>query len=145
MCFGYRALCEKASVFREKKMAFQVSESFAKSLLESEIPKKLVKRQLDFDGLFSKSPETGLLGSESSMYGSYSSGYKDCEGISIGLLLTALLGIGVLFFTLYTKITMLGRRRKRSAVQEAIAEDVDPISEFLENFQDFAFGGKYLN
>ena len=41
-------------------------------------------------------------------YGSFSHhGYHKCDnGISLGLLLTALLGIGVMFFTLFTKITI---------------------------------------
>lgn len=58
---------------------------------------------------------------QSSGYGghaSYStSGYKECDnGISIALLLTAALGIGLSLLILYTKITMvLGRRKKRDA------------------------------
>ena len=84
-----------------------------------------------------------LSGAGSDAYGSYSSHYDDCDnGISIGLLLTALLGIGVMFFTLFTKITMAGKRRKRS-VREEIEEDVDPVGMMLDRFQEFALGGKH--
>ena len=53
----------------------------------------------------------GLLGtqdtSRSDHYGSYSSGghYEECDnGISLGLLLTALAALAVMFYTLYTKV-----------------------------------------
>ena len=80
-------------------------------------------------------------------HGSYSSGYDDCDnGISIGLLLTALLGIAVMFYTLYTKITMAGRRRrrrKRDATEEMedVEEQVNPVWFAMENFQDFVYSG----
>ena len=65
-------------------------------------------------------------------YGSYSGDDYCDNGISIGLLLTAALGIAVMFYTLYTKITMAGgrRRKKRSEVEENIQdveEEIDPI------------------
>ncbi len=86
----------------------------------------------------------GLLGAASGGYGSYSSGYDECDnGISIGLLLTAALGIAVMFYTLYTKITMAGRRRKKRS--DEIAEDVNPIPFVLSNILDFVFSGKYLH
>ena len=45
--------------------------------------------------------------------GSYSSSYEqDCPGLSIALLLITLLGIGVLFYILYTKIVAAGRRKR---------------------------------
>ena len=51
----------------------------------------------------------------SSIYGSYSGGGKnECdEGISLAILIATLAGIAVLAFTLFTKITMIGRRRRR--------------------------------
>jgi hypothetical protein len=71
-------------------------------------------------------------------YGSYSSGYGDyCDnGISIGLLLTALLGIGVMFFTLFTKITMLTGRRRRAA-----SEDQEALGTLVDKLQDVILGG----
>ena len=80
----------------------------------------------------------------STAYGSYSHhGYHDCDnGISLGLLLTALLGIGVMFFTLFTKITMAGKRKKRD-LDELIGVD-DPLGMILERFQDFVFGGNMI-
>ena len=43
--------------------------------------------------------------SRSDHYGSYSHGYEECDnGISLGLLLTALAALGVMFYTLYTKV-----------------------------------------
>ena len=76
-----------------------------------------------------------------SAYGSYSHhGYHDCDnGISLGLLLTALLGIGVMFFTLFTKITMAGKRKKRDV--DELSGVNDPLGMILERFQDFVFGG----
>lgn len=86
---------------------------------------------------------SSLLGASSNTYGSYSSHYEDCDnGISIGLLVTALLGIGVLFFTLFTKITMAGRRKR--SVREEIQGDTDPIRIVLDNVQDIVYGGNAL-
>ena len=84
------------------------------------------------------------------LYGSYGhsghgGGYEDCEGIDIGLLLTALLGIGVGFFTLFTKITMItggGRRKKRDIDQ--VKEDIDPVSVIVGSLSDAIYGGKML-
>ena len=53
--------------------------------------------------------------SHGASYGSY--GKMDCPGIPIALLLTTLLGIGVLGFILFTKIQGAGRK-KRNAVQD---------------------------
>ncbi len=59
------------------------------------------------------------VGSASSLYGSFDGGYgkkkDDCEGISLATLLTTFASIGVVFFAVFTKLTMIGRRRKRSA------------------------------
>ena len=56
----------------------------------------------------------GLFGQQntarSDHYGSYAShgGYEECDnGISLGLLLTALAALAVMFYTLYTKVTKL--------------------------------------
>ena len=55
----------------------------------------------------------GLFGHQntarSDHYGSYAShgGYEECDnGISLGLLLTALAALAVMFYTLYTKVTI---------------------------------------
>ena len=90
---------------------------------------------------------SNLKGAASGMLGSYSSGYDDCDnGISIGLLLTAALGIAVMFYTLYTKITMAGgrRRKKRSEVEENIQDveqDIDPVKFTIDHITDFMFSG----
>ena len=74
-------------------------------------------------------PSSGFLNQSPSkrrvdIAGSYSGGKIECdEGISLGILLATLAGIAVMFFTLYTKITKIGRRRRRYL--EAAA---DPIS-----------------
>ena len=79
-------------------------------------------------------------------YGSYSGDDYCDNGISIGLLLTAALGIAVMFYTLYTKITMAGgrRRRKRSEVEESIQdveEEIDPIKFTIDHITDFMYSG----
>ena len=45
-------------------------------------------------------------------YGNY--GKMDCPGIPFALLLTTLLGIGILGFILFTKITAAGRRKRNA-------------------------------
>ena len=54
-----------------------------------------------FKGLFGEQAT-----SRSDHYGSYSSShYEECDnGISLGLLLTALAALAVMFYTLYTKV-----------------------------------------
>lgn len=87
--------------------------------------------------------KTSLLGSFNSHYGSYAGGYNPhdkCDnGISIGLLLTTLLGIGVMFFTLFTKITMAVMRRKKRSLEHNA--ETDPLSIILDHFPDFVLGG----
>ena len=79
--------------------------------------------------------------SSSDPYGSYSSKYSDCDnGLSLGLLVTALMGIGVMFFTLFTKITM--GRKKRSMPEDPLTGLSDPIGMVLDRFQELVFGGK---
>ena len=109
----------------------------------------LSRRQLDLDGVgstFSRllGSSSNSQGSYSGLYGSYSShGYDDCDnGISIALLTTALLGIGVLFFTLYTKITM--GRKKRSADEEDF-EGNDSFGVILNGFSDLVYGGNDIS
>ena len=81
-------------------------------------------------------------------YGSYSGDDYCDNGISIGLLLTAALGIAVMFYTLYTKITMAGgrrRRKKRSEAEELleeVEEDIDPIRFSIDHITDFLYSGK---
>ena len=71
-------------------------------------------------------------------HGSYSDDYCD-NGISIGLLLTAALGIAVMFYTLYTKITMAGGRRRRKRDQN---EEIESFKFGLEHLTDFFYSGK---
>ncbi len=90
----------------------------------------------------SPSSVLGMLGSASSMMGSFSSLYEkketdQCEGISLALLLTTFAGIAVTFFAVFTKLTMLGKRKKRSVD----GEDDSPMSALVENFQQFAQEG----
>ena len=80
---------------------------------------------------------TNMRTAAAGLHGSYSDDYCD-NGISIGLLLTAALGIAVMFYTLYTKITM-ARRRKRSA-----EEDIDTLKFGLEHITDFFYSGNNL-
>lgn len=73
---------------------------------------------------------------EPRMFGAFSghSGYgkhEDCDGIDIGLLLTAVLGIGAAFFALLTKITMIGRRKKRDVDSDLVGEVVDNLHHIL--------------
>ena len=47
--------------------------------------------------------------SRSDSYGSYSSGYEECDnGISLGLLLSVFAALAVMFYTLYTKVVFMG-------------------------------------
>ena len=109
----------------------QLFSGLSSSLKKSSAPAKL------------KTSASNALGSYS--YGSYGGGhhghgYHDkCDnGISIGLLLTALLGIGVMFFTLFTKITMI-TRRKRSLREQLEADD--PYRMVLAQFSDIVYEG----
>lgn len=78
-------------------------------------------------------------------YGSYSGDDYCDNGISIGLLLTAALGIAVMFYTLYTKITMAGgRRRKKRAELEEVEEEIDPISFSLDHITDILYSGNEI-
>lgn len=74
-------------------------------------------------------------------HGSYSDDYCD-NGISIGLLLTAALGIAVMFYTLYTKITMAGGRRRRRKRDED--EEIESFKFGLEHITDFFYSGKKI-
>jgi hypothetical protein len=89
-----------------------------------------------------------LGGAASSGYGSYSghhasySGDEYCDnGISIALLLTALLGIAVMFYVLYVKITKGRRRRRATEELDALEENMNPIWFAMDHFQDFVFTG----
>ena len=70
-------------------------------------------------------------------HGSYSDDYCD-NGISIGLLLTAALGIAVMFYTLYTKITMAGGRRRKKRDED---EEIESFKFGLEHITDFFYSG----
>ena len=89
-----------------------------------------------------------LGGAASSGYGSYSghhasySGDEYCDnGISIALLLTALLGIAVMFYVLYVKITKGRRRRRETEELDTLEENMNPIWFAMEHFQDFVYSG----
>ena len=80
------------------------------------------------------------LGNSDSMAEARSSHGDVCSsGISIGLLLTTLLGIGVMFSTLFTKVTMaMVRRKKRSTIL-----DSDDVSLDLNTImQDHFYSGR---
>lgn len=81
------------------------------------------------------------LGSYSGHSASYS-GDEYCDnGISIALLITALLGIAIMFYILYTKITK-GRRRRRSTPElDILEEEMNPILAAMENFEDLVYTG----
>ena len=66
-------------------------------------------------------------------YGSY--GKMDCPGIPIALLLTTLLGIGILGFILFTKIQGAGRRR-RSTEQTSLAAGNTTWTRLLADIED---------
>lgn len=93
---------------------------------------------------------SNLKAAASGGYGSYSGDDYCDNGISIGLLLTAALGIAVMFYTLYTKITMAGgrrRRKKRNEVEnilEDIEEEIDPIKFAIDHITDFLYSGNYI-
>ena len=71
-------------------------------------------------------------------------GYVDCEGVDIGLLLTAVLGIGVGFFTLFTKITMIvgGGRKKRDLPTSTSKEST--FERIINEMHDVLYGGTIL-
>ena len=82
------------------------------------------------------------IGAYSGNHASYSGGEEYCDnGISIALLLTALLGIAVMFYVLYTKITK-GRRRRRSTEElDTLEENMNPVWFAMEHFQDYVYSG----
>jgi len=91
----------------------------------------------------------GLIGSNSlGSYSGHSASYSDeyCDnGISIPILITALLGIAIMFYILYTKITM-GRRRRRSTPElDTLEEEMNPILTAMENFEDLIYSGRVNN
>ena len=84
----------------------------------------------------------------SDQLGSFDGHHKCDNGVSICLLLTTLAGIGVLYFILFTRITMAGRRRKRRRRRGAdVPDDAwHQVSEGLRLFDsdvvvDFIFSG----
>jgi hypothetical protein len=83
-----------------------------------------------------------VVGSFSGHSASYS-GEEYCDnGISLALLLTALLGVAVMFYVLYTKITKAGRRRKRSTEElNDLEENMNPVLSAVENIEDLIYAG----
>ena len=109
--------------------------------------RSISRRQLFLGGdSAAKSKDTKLATSASNTYGSFGghgSSYDCDNGISIGLLLTALLGIGVMFFTLFTKITMLTGRRKKRSVDERLADKgSEGLGDLINEFHDIVYGGR---
>lgn len=92
---------------------------------------------------------SNLKAAASGGYGSYSGDDYCDNGISIGLLLTAALGIAVMFYTLYTKITMAGGRRRRKKSVESIIEDIeeeiDPIKFAIDHITDYLYSGNCIS
>lgn len=80
-------------------------------------------------------------------YGSLSGhgGYVDCEGVDIGLLLTAVLGIGAAFFALFTKITMIGRRKKRDLLDQSSSSSSDLVNTLINELHGVLYGGNALS
>lgn len=82
------------------------------------------------------------LGSYSGNHASYSGGDEYCDnGISIALLLTALLGIAVMFYVLYVKITKGRRRRRATEELDVLEEKMNPVWFAVEHLQDFVYSG----
>jgi hypothetical protein len=82
----------------------------------------------------------------SNSVGSYSGHHKQCDnGIPLALLLTTLLGIGALFYTLYTKVTMAPGRKRRSSqtAWEQVEDGMATID--AEGIYDLVYGGRRLH
>ncbi len=100
-------------------------------------------------GLSKAAAPTGLLSSASqavgmlsNLYGSFS-GYghehrDDCEGVSLALLLTTFAAIGVVFFAVFTKLTMIINGRKKRAAPE---DDEDTLALILDNINFLFYEG----
>jgi len=79
---------------------------------------------------------TSAMGSFSGFHaGGYGEEYCD-NGISVALLITALLGLAVMFWVLYTKITMAAGRKRRSD------HGSKNYLTFLETFEDLVYAGR---
>lgn len=85
---------------------------------------------------------SNAVGSFSGHSASYS-GDEYCDnGVSLALLLTALLGVAVMFYVLYTKITKAGRRKKRSTKElNDLEEEMNPVLSAVENIEDIVYAG----
>ena len=86
-------------------------------------------RQLNFDQYQNNDYFSAIddgddpLTAASDLLGSYDGHHKCDNGISICLLVTTLAGIATLYFILFTRITMAGRRRKKRDSSEAPDDD----------------------
>ncbi len=80
-------------------------------------------------------------------YGSFSGGYdghkrEDCDGVSLALLLTSFASIGVVFFAVFTKLTMIiGKRKKRSVSDDEGSEDSVSLTSVLDNLHLIVYEG----
>ena len=85
----------------------------------------------------------------SDQLGSYDGHHKCDNGISICLLLTTLAGIGVLYFILFTRITMAGRKKRRKRRSSGAVHEPDAWHQVSEGLRlldsdivaDFIFSG----
>ena len=85
----------------------------------------------------------------SDQLGSYDGHHKCDNGISICLLLTTLAGIGVLYFILFTRITMAGRKKRRKRRSSGAVHELDALHQVSEGLRlldsdiivDFIFSG----
>jgi hypothetical protein len=89
--------------------------------------------------------EQKLSAAYSDMYGSFSSGYDNCPGISIALLLTLALALLVMYMILCMAITMAGgRRKKRGAIKDWLDSESDDDQDglnFMDNVTDWIYIG----
>ena len=112
-------------------------------------------RQLNVDqyesyDYYGVSSDDDPLTAASDQLGSYDGHHKCDNGVSICLTLTTLAGIGVLYYILFTRITMAGRRRRRKRRKRGSSGPDDDawhqVSEGLrlldsDSVVDFIFGG----
>ena len=104
-------------------------------------------RQLNFDQYQNNDYYSAIdygddpLTAASDQLGSYSGHHKCDNGISICLLVTTLAGIAILYFILFTRITMAGRRRKKRGSSASYDDawlplrmfDSDSVVDFIVN------------
>ena len=94
-------------------------------------------RQLNFNQYesydYSSVDDDDALTAASDQLGSFDGHHKCDNGISICLTLTTLAGIAVLYYILFTRITMAGKRRRRRRRRKRGLEllDSDSVVDFI--------------